>query len=124
LPDATTLACYALRRMTRLVGDLVVDEERMRENVDALRGLVYSQRVLHALIEGGAMREEAYGIVQRHALAVWEGGPDLRASLAADPAVRLSTAQLDAAFDPEPYLAHVEAIYARNGITNGEEDLS
>lgn len=119
VPDATTLACYALRRLAALVRDLVVDEERMQDNVGALRGLVYSQRVLHALIEGGAMREEAYEIVQRHALSVWEGGPDLRSSLASDPAVRLTDAELGAAFDPAPYLEHVDAIYARNGYPGG-----
>ncbi len=119
LPDATTLASYALRRMTRVLDGLVVDEERMRENVDALHGLVYSQRVLHALIEAGAMREQAYAVVQRHALRVWEGEGELRALLAEDPEVPLSADELDAAFDPGWYLRHVDAIYARNGL--GEE---
>ena len=116
LPDATTLASYASRRMTRVLDGLVVDEERMRENVDALHGLVYSQRVLHALIEAGAMREEAYAVVQRHALRVWEGEGELRTLLAEDPEVPLSDAELDATFDPGWYLRHVDAIYARNGL--------
>lgn len=116
LPDATTLASYALRRLTRVLDDLVVDEARMRENLGALHGLVYSQRVLHALIDAGLMREAAYAIVQRHALRVWEGEGELRALLGDDPEVPLSDAELDAAFDPAWYLRHVEAIYARNGL--------
>jgi len=116
LPDATTLASYALRRMTRVLEDLVVDEARMRENMDALHGLVYSQRVLHALIEAGATREAAYEVVQQAALRVWEGQGHLRDLLAADPNLPLDAAALDAAFDPAWYLRHVDAIYARSGV--------
>jgi len=116
LPDATTLASYALRRMTRVLEDLVVDEARMRENMDALHGLVYSQRVLHALIEAGATREAAYDVVQQAALRVWEGEGHLRDLLAADPNLPLDAAALDAAFDPAWYLRHVDAIYARSGV--------
>jgi adenylosuccinate lyase len=115
LPDATTLASYALRRLTRLLDGLVVDEARMRENLDALHGLVYSQRVLHALIAAGLSREDAYERVQRAALRVWEGEGTLRELLAADPEVPLDDAQLDAAFDPGWYLRRVETIYARLG---------
>jgi adenylosuccinate lyase len=115
LPDATTLASYALRRLGRVLDGLVVDEARMRENLDALHGLVYSQRVLHALIAAGLSREDAYQRVQRAALRVWEGEGELRELLAADPEVPLDDAQLDAAFDPGWYLRRVETIYARLG---------
>jgi len=121
LPDATTLASYALRRMTQLLRALVVDERRMAENLGALHGLIHSQRVLHALIEAGMMREEAYAVVQRQALRVWEGEGELRDLLEADPDVPLTPQQLDAAFDPGWYLRHVGAIYARHGL---EEDPS
>ena len=113
LPDATTLASYAARRCRRVLRDLVVYPERMRANLDALHGLVYSQRVLHALIEGGMAREAAYEVVQRASLASWEHGTHLREMLAADPACSLGSEALAAAFDPAWYLRHVDAIYAR-----------
>jgi adenylosuccinate lyase len=119
LPDATTLASYALRRATRVLDDLVVDEERMRENLGALHGLIYSQRVLHALVEAGMMREDAYAVVQRASLRVWEGAGELRDVLAADPELPLDRAALDAAFDPDWYLRRVDAIYARRAREGG-----
>ena len=113
LPDATTLASYGLRRATRVLDGLVVDEARMAENLDALHGLIHSQRALHALIDRGLMREQAYAIVQRHALAVWEGEGTLRARLAADPEASLGEADLDAVFDTAWYLRHVDAVFDR-----------
>ncbi len=117
LPDATTLSSYATRRCTGLLRDLVVYPERMRENLDALHGLVYSQRVLHALIDAGMSREAAYEVVQRCSLASWESGTHLRELLAADPACSLSDAELSSAFDPGWYLRHVDTIYARFGLS-------
>jgi adenylosuccinate lyase len=116
LPDATTLASYATRRLTRVLRDLVVRPDRMRANLDALHGLVYSQRVLHVLIERGASREAAYEIVQRASLACWENGRHLRDVLAEDPACPLTFAELAGAFDPAWYLRHVEAAYRRFGL--------
>ena len=116
LPDSTTLASYALRRMRRVLEDLVVFPEQMARNLDALRGLVYSQRVLHALIDEGLMREAAYALVQRHSLHSWEEGLSLRDLLAADPDSPLTEDELDALFDPAWYLRHVDAIYARFGL--------
>lgn len=120
LPDATTLASYALRRMARVLDALVVDEARMNENLGALHGLVFSQRVLHALIEAGMMREDAYRLVQRHALRVWDGEGELRDLLAADPEVPLAEEALGAAFDPTWYLRHVETIFRRYGLGKDE----
>ncbi len=116
LPDATTLASYATRRCTRVLRDLVVYPERMLENLDALHGLIYSQRVLHALIEGGMMREEAYEVVQRNSLASWSSGRHLRELLAADPSCSLSARELEAAFDPGWYLRFVDHVYGRFGL--------
>ena len=116
LPDATTLAAYALRRTATLLERLVIDADRMRANVDLLDGLVYSQAALHALLRTGLTRERAYALVQRAALRAWEGEGTLRDLLAADPEVALDDAALDAAFDPTPYLAHVDAIFARCGL--------
>ncbi len=116
LPDTTTLASYALRRLTRVLRALVVNEQRMRANLDALHGLVYSQRVLHLMIEAGLGREAAYDLVQRASLASWETGVHLRELVAAEEANPLTAAQLEEAFDPAWYLRFVDAIYARNGL--------
>jgi adenylosuccinate lyase len=116
LPDTTTLASYATRRLTRVVRDLVVYPEAMRRNLDALHGLVYSQRVLHLLIERGMMREQAYEIVQRNSLRSWEEGVHLRDLLAADPDSPLDGAALEEAFDPAWYLRHVDEIFGRFGL--------
>ncbi len=116
LPDATTLASYALRRLRRVLDDLVVYPERMAANVDVLRGLVFSQRVLHALIDSGLAREEAYDVVQSASLRSLETGEHLRDLVAADPRCRLDTAQLDAAFDAGWYLRHVDEVFARFGL--------
>jgi adenylosuccinate lyase len=116
LPDSTTLASYGVRRLTRVLQALQVDEQRMAANLDALHGLVYSQRVLHLLIEAGLKRDEAYELVQRASLQSWQSGAHLRQLIAADPANRLSADELAAAFDPAWYLAAVDDIYARNGL--------
>jgi adenylosuccinate lyase len=91
----------------------------MQRNLDALGGLHNSQRVLLALTQAGVSREDAYAIVQRHAMGVWQdlnkGGPDFLARLKADPEVTqvLKPAELEALFDLEYHLAHVDAIFAR-----------
>ena len=120
LPDTTTLASYAVRRLTRVVAELVVYPESMRRNLDALHGLVYSQRVLHLLVERGLMREQAYEIVQRNSLRSWEEGVHLRELLAADGDNPLDEAELAAAFDPAWYLRHVDEIYERFGLSTAE----
>jgi adenylosuccinate lyase len=116
LPDTTTVASYATRRLASIVEDLVILPERMRANLDLLGGLVYSQRVLHQLIEQGLSREAAYEIVQRNALRCWETGEPFRALLEADPENPLGPGDLDAAFDLAWYLREVDGIYARAGI--------
>jgi adenylosuccinate lyase len=116
LPDSTTLASYATRRAARVVRELAVFPERMAVNLDALGGLVYSQRVLHLLIDGGLSREDAYEVVQRSSLRSWESGEHLRDLLAADPACPLDPATLDGAFDPGWYLRYVDTIYERFGL--------
>jgi adenylosuccinate lyase len=87
----------------------------MRANLDAGGGLVHSQRVLLALVDAGLARDEAYAIVQRHALAAADGGTPFRDGLAADPIVRerLGPERLAACFDLEHHLRSVDAIFAR-----------
>ena len=114
-PDATIALDFALARLAGLVDKLVVYPGRMRENLDALGGLIHSQRVLLALIEAGLSREAAYEAVQRLATRVWRDGEDFRALLGADPdiAARLDAEALDGLFDLDYHLAQVETIFAR-----------
>ncbi|HET7447327.1 MAG TPA: adenylosuccinate lyase, partial [Methyloceanibacter sp.] len=83
-PDATIALDFALVRLTGIIKDLVVYPDRMRANLDRLGGLIHSQRVLLALTEAGVPREEAYRLVQRNAMKVWETGADFQAALLAD----------------------------------------
>lgn len=116
LPDTTAAATFATRRLTRILKDLVVFPERMLYNMNALGGLIFSQRVLHKLIDTGMLRETAYAIVQRNSLESWETGVPLRELLEKDPEMPLSQEQLDAAFNLDWYLREVDAIYARFGL--------
>ena len=114
-PDATIALDFALSRLTDIVRDLVVYPERMRLNLDRLGGLIHSQRVLLALTEAGVPREEAYRIVQRNAMRVWEGGADFLEALLADKDVTkvLSPEKIRAQFDLGYHLKHVDTIFAR-----------
>jgi adenylosuccinate lyase len=114
-PDACHVLHYMLQKMTWLVAGLVVFPERMLENMDRARGMVYSQTVLLALVRAGAPREDAYAAVQRCAMRVWDEGADFREALRRDPAVsdRLSAADLDRCFDPAWHRRHVGQLFAR-----------
>jgi adenylosuccinate lyase len=116
LPDTTTLASYATRRLKNVLEGLVVFPERMWANLEGQGGLVFSQRVLHQLIDTGLAREAAYEVVQRNALEAWESGVDFRELLARDDANPLSNAQLNEAFDLKWYLREVDSVYARFGL--------
>jgi len=116
LPDATIVLDYLLARMTGLVEGLVVRPDRMRENIERGLGLHASSRVLVALVEvAGLSREDAYAIVQRHALRAADERRPLHGLLATDPQVagRLTLAQLDACFDDAAFLRHVPLVIAR-----------
>jgi len=114
-PDAFQLLDFMAHDLTGVLADLRVHPERMRANLDAGGGLVFSQRVLLALTEAGLARDAAYRVVQAHALAASDGGPPFRDSLAADPEVagRLSPEALAACFDLAHFLRNVDAIFAR-----------
>ena len=113
LPDTTALASYATRRMRRVIEGLVVVPESMERNLEALHGLVFSQRVLHLLIAAGLMREAAYRVVQRCSLECWESGRPLLEVLRKDPDNPLDDRELSAAFDLRWYLRYVDDIYRR-----------
>lgn len=116
LPDSTTLAAYMTRRMNSVLKNLVIYPENMRRNMDLLHGLVFSQRVLHLLIDAGLSREAAYDVVQRNSLRSWDEGRPLRELIEADPENNLSASELDDAFSEQWYLRHVDEIYARVGL--------
>jgi adenylosuccinate lyase len=116
-PDATVTLDFALARLTDVVDRLLVYPEAMQANLDRLGGLVFSQRVLLALTQAGVSREEAYRLVQRNAMKVWqaEGRSRFLDLLRADPDVasRLSATDLAALFDPGYHTRHVETIFRR-----------
>ena len=116
LPDATTIIDYLLQKVAALVEGLVVRPDRMRDNIERGLGLHASSRVLTALVtRGGLSRDEAYEVVQKHALEAADEGRPLRELLATDPAIarKLTLAELDACFDDRRFLAHVPAVMAR-----------
>jgi adenylosuccinate lyase len=114
-PDATGTLDFALTRLASIVDKLVVYPANMQKNLDLLGGLVHSQRVMIALTQKGVAREEAYAIVQRNAMKVWQGEGDFLSFLTADKDVRkhLSEAELKANFDLDHHLRHVDTIFER-----------
>ena len=114
-PDATITLDFALARLTGVVETLVVHPETMARNLDRLRGLVHSQRVLLALTQAGASREDAYRLVQRNAMRTWDEGADFLQSLQEDEEVTalIPAAELAPILDLAPHLAHVDAIFGR-----------
>jgi adenylosuccinate lyase len=114
-PDATIALDFALARLAGIVKNLVVYPERMKVNLDQLGGLIHSQRVLLALTAAGIPREEAYRIVQRNAMKVWNEGGEFLAALLADKDVRkaLSEDVLRDQFDLGYHTKHVDTIFKR-----------
>jgi adenylosuccinate lyase len=114
-PDATITLDFALARLTGVVERLIVDPERMGANLDSLGGLPDSQRFLLALTQAGMSREDAYRLVQKHAMASWHGGGRFADLLKADPEITryLTPAAIDASFDIAYHLKHVDTIFRR-----------
>jgi adenylosuccinate lyase len=114
-PDATITLDFALNRLAGVIEKLVVYPDHMIANMEKFRGLVHSQRVLLALTQAGVSREDAYRLVQRNAMKVWEEGRDFREELLADPEVTaaLSPEQIEEKFDLGYHTKHVDTIFAR-----------
>jgi adenylosuccinate lyase len=116
-PDATITLDFALARLTGVVDKLLVYPERMQKNLDRMGGLVHSQRVLLALTQAGVTREDAYRLVQRNAMKVWEsdGALSLQELLKADTevAAALSASEIDEKFDLAYHYRHVDTIFDR-----------
>jgi adenylosuccinate lyase len=116
-PDATITLDFALARLTGVVEKLLVYPERMEKNLNRMGGLIHSQRVLLALTQAGLSREDAYSLVQRNAMKVWEsdGQLSLLDLLKNDPEVsaKLSTEQLESLFNLDYHLKEVDTIFSR-----------
>jgi adenylosuccinate lyase len=114
-PDATILIDYMLNRFTTMVEKLIVYPETMKANLKKMGGLIYSEAVLLLLTRKGLSREEAYAVVQRNAMKVWEKGGDFKTHLSQDGEVqrRLSGQELEEAFDSQKYLQHLGVIFQR-----------
>ena len=119
LPDTCLMLDYILSIFTYVVSGLKVDARRMRRNLESSQGLVFSQRILLALVEDkGLPRETAYDIVQRNAMRAWDDGQDFRQLLASDPeaAAHLSAAEMDDLFDYGYYTRYIDDNFRRIGL--------
>jgi adenylosuccinate lyase len=115
LPDSTILVDYLLSKTNWLISGLRVNIDRMRRNVDLTRGLIFSCQLLLDLSAAGMLREEAYRLVQSHAMNSWETESDFREAIASDPTIQryLDPAAIEQAFSLERQLRHVDAIFSR-----------
>jgi adenylosuccinate lyase len=115
LPDASTALDYMLAKAASLVETLVVYPERMLENLNATRGLVFSGQLLLALTRAGVSREQAYEWVQRDAMKTWDEGGDFRSHVLADAdiAKRLTREEVERVFSLDGYMRNVGKVFAR-----------
>jgi adenylosuccinate lyase len=126
IPDAFLALDYMLDRLAWLVEGMVVRADRMRRNLDASHGLFFSQRLLLALVESGLERADAYALVQRNAMRVWEVEVDFPSLVRADAdiAARLGPGAFDDVFSLEPYTRHLDAVLDRlDALVRKEEPI-
>jgi len=114
-PDATVALDFSLRRLNGLIKNLVVYPENMLKNLNQMKGLVFSQKILLDLTQAGVSREDAYRLVQRNAMKVWEEGKDFQEELLADREVvgALGEGKIRESFDLQYHLKHVDTIFSR-----------
>jgi adenylosuccinate lyase len=122
LPDATATLHYMLWLFGEIMSGIEVDEKQMRENLDMTRGLIYSSRILLALVDKGLDRQMAYKLIQQNAQKVWRNqdqGLGLLAMLKADPLVmsKITAEELDTIADPRAYLTYIDTAFTRLGLT-------
>src|SRR5437868_5709821 len=115
LPDSSILTDYLLHKTTILIDTLLVYPKRMLENLESSGGLIFSGQLLLDLAEAGMLREDAYRLVQKHAMEAWKNGTDFRDAVHGDPEIRgkLSEQQITRAFDLKRQLGNVDAIFRR-----------
>lgn len=118
LPDSTILLDYMLRLMTDIIDKLLVYPDAMIANMNKTGGLIFSQRLMLALVDKGVVRETAYRWVQRNAMARWLENADFKSNVTNDPEISqyLSPEEIEACFDPSFFLRHVDTIMARFGL--------
>ncbi|MDO9068984.1 MAG: adenylosuccinate lyase [Deltaproteobacteria bacterium] len=114
-PDATVALDFSLRRLNGLIKNLVVYPENMLKNLNQMKGLVFSQKILLDLTQAGVSREDAYRLVQKNAMKVWDEGKDFQSELLADAEVigALGEVKIRESFDISYHLKHVETIFKR-----------
>jgi adenylosuccinate lyase len=123
IPDSFLALDYMLDRFAWLVEGLVVHPDRMRRNVDATRGLVFSHRLLLALVEAGLPRDEAYRLVQQHAMQAWDDDADFARLVREDPTIA-ARVNLDAVFDLDATVRHVDTVFDRlHALVEKEEPV-
>jgi adenylosuccinate lyase len=123
LPDAFLALDYMLDRFAWLVNGLVVRPERMRANLEATGGLFYSQRLLLVLVESGLERDDAYRMVQRHAMRAWDEGLEFQSLVRSDPELA-ARVDLDEVFDLGSYTRHVDAVFGRRRARPVHQEVS
>jgi len=118
IPDSTILLDYILAKFTGIIAGLNVYPENMRRNLEATQGLVFSQRVLMALVNKGILRETAYAWVQRNALQAWKERVPLKELLVKDPDIKncLDSKEIETIFDYDYHLRYVDYIFRRAGL--------
>jgi adenylosuccinate lyase len=114
-PDATIVLDFMLRRLIYVLGNLSVYPENMKRNLEKSGGVIFSEKVLLALVDKGISRDSAYRMVQRHALKVGREGGDLKEELIQDPEIRrhLSAQEIEGVWGVKPHLKNVDLIFGR-----------
>ncbi len=122
IPGACLLVDYCLTLFASIVKGLDVFPQRMKKNMELTKGLIFSQRVMLALIEKELSRQKAYELVQRNAMKAWKGGRNFLTLLKADPEVTsvLPVAELESIFDYKYYLVHIDEVFQRLGLTKSQ----
>jgi adenylosuccinate lyase len=122
LPDSCLVLDYSLSIFTAVMTGLTVFPQKMKKDMDITRGLIFSQRVMLALIDKGLSRQDAYKLVQRNAMKSWQGGKGFLGLLKADAEVGavLPGDELEALFDEQYYLRFVDEIFTRLGLTESQ----
>ncbi len=122
LPDSCLVLDYCLALFTSVMEGLLVYPQRMKQNMELTRGLVFSQRVMLALIDKGFSRQKAYEMVQRNAMKVWKGKRNFLGLLKSDPEVTatMSDSEIESLFDEQYYLRYVDGIFGRLGLTEAQ----
>ena len=118
LPDSSILVDYALQKFKEVLEELKINKDNMRKNMDRTHGLIFSQRVMLALVDGGLEREDAYEMAQRNALKAWENKEDYKKLIKNDNKIKeyLNDQEIEDVFDYNYYLKEIDNIFTRLGL--------